>query len=155
MLEAKVYTFDEMLQEKGYLIYTNVGVSMMPFLRERRDIIEIRQKDRATRCRRYDVVMYKMGNKYILHRILKVRQNDYVICGDHNFRREFGVTDDRILGVMTRVIRNGKSIATDNIWYKLYVHLWCDLYPIRAFILYFKQMSAVLFRRIKKGRSDN
>ena len=49
MLEAKVYTFEEILEEKGFLIYTNVGYSMMPLLRQRRDVIEIRKKDGAKR----------------------------------------------------------------------------------------------------------
>ena len=77
MLEAKVYSFEEMLDEKGFLAYTNVGVSMMPFLRQRRDIIEIHKKVPNVRCKKYDVVLYKTGEKYILHRVIKVRDNDY------------------------------------------------------------------------------
>ena len=133
MLEAKVYSFEEMLREKGYLVYTNVGVSMMPFLRERRDIIEIRPL--RGRAKKYDVVLYKAGDKYILHRVLKVRPDDYVICGDHNIFLEYGVTDARILGVMTRVIRNGKSVTPDSFFYKCYVRLWCAPYPVRIALL--------------------
>ena len=148
MLEIKVYSFEEMLNNKGYLLYTNVGVSMMPLLRERRDIIEIRPLQ--GRAKRYDAILYKQGNNYILHRVLKVRPNDYVICGDHNIRREYGITDDQILGVMTRVIRNGKSITPDNSWYKVYVHLWCDFYHVRAAFLYAKRVFRAVGRRLKK-----
>ena len=151
---VKRVTFEEVLEKNGVLVYTNVGSSMMPLLRQRRDIIEIRKKDPATRCKRYDAVLYKYGNKYILHRVLKVRPRDYVICGDHNIWREYGITDDQILGVMTRVIRNGKSIYPTDWRYKLYVHLWCDFFPVRASILYLKRilytgMSAVK-KRLKK-----
>ena len=152
MLEVKVYSFEEMLKEKGFLVYTNVGVSMMPFLRERRDIIEIRRKDPVTRCKKYDVVLYKCSDKYILHRILAVRLHDYVICGDHNIRREFGITDDMILGVMTRVIRGGKSIYPTDWKYRLYVHLFCDFFPIRAAILFAKKLTAAILRRVKKTK---
>ena len=141
-------TFEEVLAKDGILIYTNVGISMLPLLRQHRDIIEIRRKDPAARCKRYDVVLYKRGKKYILHRILKVREKDYVICGDNNIYREYGITDDRILGVMTRVIRNGKYITPDNRWYKLYVHLWCDFYPIRAAILYVRMLISSVLRKI-------
>lgn len=142
-------TFEELLEKDGYLVYTNVGVSMMPLLRQRRDIIEIRKKGTG-RCKRYDAVLYKRGDKYILHRILKVRPNDYVICGDHNIRKEYGITDAQILGVMTRVIRNGKSIYPTDWKYKLCVHLWCDFYLIRAGILYIIMLLRAAGRRVKK-----
>ena len=150
VLEASFFTCEEMLQEKGYLVYTNVGVSMMPLLRERRDIIEIHKKDPDIRCKKYDVVLYKQYNKYIVHRVLKVRLNDYVICGDHNIYREYGITDMQILGIMTRVIRDGKSIYPTDWKYKLYVHLWCDLYHVRAVILYLKRLTAVFAMRLKR-----
>ena len=142
-------TFELELGNRGFLIYTNVGTSMLPLLRQRRDIIEIRRKDPASRCKRYDVVLYKRGDKYILHRILKVREKDYVICGDHNIWREYGINDDQILGVMTRVVRDGKSIYTTDWWYKLYVHLWCDFYHVRAIILYAKMLFRAVRHRLK------
>ena len=149
-LIGKVTTFEDMLASKGYLVYTNVGTSMLPLLRQRRDIIEICAKSPSVRCKRYDVVLYKHEGKYILHRILKVRPNDYVLCGDHNIWKEYGITDQQILGVMTRVIRDGKSITPDNIWYKIYVHLWCDFYPVRAMILFVRKMIGSIRRRYKK-----
>lgn len=101
-------------------------------------------------AKKYDAVLYKCGNRYILHRILKVREKDYVICGDHNIWREYGITDDQILGVMTRVIRDGKSIYPTDWKYKLYVHLWCDFYHVRAAILYTKMLIHSAGRRLKK-----
>lgn len=147
--EPETITFEELLDQKGVIVYTNVGFSMLPLLRQRRDLIEIRKKGPG-RCKKYDAVLYKRGDRYILHRILKVRPNDYVIVGDHCFRREFGITDAMILGVMTRVVRDGKTITPDNKWYKLYVHLWCDFYPIRAAILYMKALARAALRRAKR-----
>ena len=143
-------SFEELLKKDGYIIYTNVGHSMLPLLRQHRDIIEIHRKDSSTRCKRYDAVLYKRGDKYILHRILKVRPNDYVICGDHNIWREYGITDEMILGVMTRVIRDGKPIYPTDCKYRLYVHLWCDFYPMRAAILYVKKQCHTVGHRVKK-----
>ena len=134
------YSFEEVLAKDGYLVYTNVGFSMLPLLRQHRDIIEIRRKDPAIRCKRYDAVLYKRGDKYILHRILKVCPKDYVICGDNCIWREYGVTDDQILGVLARIVRNGKSIYPTDMKYKIYVHLWCDFFHVRAAILYCKKV---------------
>lgn len=132
------YSFEEILEKNGYLVYTNVGVSMMPLLRQRRDIIEIKKKT-ADRCKKYDVVLYKRGNKYLLHRVLKVTPTGYYIAGDHNTFVEKDITDANILGVMNRVVRNGKDIYMDNKVYRFYVHLWCDLYPLRMLILKIKK----------------
>ena len=147
---AKYMSFEELLKNDGYLVYTNVGTSMLPLLRQYRDIIEIHRKDSTSRCKRYDAVLYKRDDKYILHRVLKVRPYDYVICGDHNIRREYGITDEQILGVLTRVIRDGKSIYPTDWKYKVYVHLWCDFYHIRAAILYTKMLVRNVGHRLKK-----
>ena len=139
-----ITSFEEMLDKKGYLFYTNVGTSMMPLLRQGKDIMEIRKKEPG-RCQKYDAVLYKVRDRYILHRIIKVRENDYVIVGDNCFRKEYGITDDQILGVLTGIVRNGKHISVTDKKYLCYVHLWCDFYPVRAGILY----SKVQFSRVK------
>ena len=143
------YSFDEFLEKQGYLIYTGVGYSMMPLLRQKKDVIEIRKKT-SGRCKKYDVVLYKRDKKYILHRILKVFPDRYIIAGDHNTFLDTPITDDMIIGVMTRIIRNGKTITTDNIWYKIYVHIWCDFYPIRMMLLKIKRFIKRKLVKIKK-----
>ena len=135
---AKISSFEEMLEDKGFIIYTNKGYSMLPLLRQKKDIIEIRKKEPG-RCKKYDVVLYRRNERYILHRILKVLPDSYLIAGDHNTFVETDVTDDMILGVMSKVIRDGKTITPENKLYKLYVHLWCDVYPIRMLILKMKE----------------
>ena len=127
------YTFEDMLLERGYIVYTNVGTSMKPLLRQNRDIIVIRPRGNE-RCKKYDVVLYKWGTKYILHRIIKVCPDSYITAGDNNTFIEHGITDDIILGVMTRVIRDGKTVNMNDIGYKVYVHLWCDFYPFRILL---------------------
>ena len=147
--EAKVLTFEEMLETRGYIVYTNVGHSMMPLLRERRDIIEIRKKEDG-RYRKYDVVLYKRGEKYILHRILRVLPKGYLIAGDNNAFVERDITDEKILGVLVRVIRNGKEITPENRWYRVYVHVWCDCYPVRMGILRVRNAGWRIGSKIKR-----
>lgn len=141
--------FEDVLEKEGVLIYTNVGYSMMPLLRQRKDIIEIRKKEPG-RCKKYDVVLYKRDKKYILHRVLKVLPDGYIIAGDHNVFIETDIKDKDILGVMKRVVRDGKSITPDNIWYKIYVHLWCDVYPVRMMILRVKWFVYRCLRFVKR-----
>lgn len=145
-------SFSDILEKDGYLVYTNTGYSMIPLLRPRQDIIEIRPL--TGRAKKYDVVLYRRiqnsGAPYILHRVLKVLPDGkYIIAGDHNTFKEYDVTDDMILGVMTRVIRNGKSIYPSYWMYQLYVHLWCDFYPVRVAMLKTKMIIRRIGDRIK------
>jgi len=128
-------TFEEQLLQNGKLIYTNKGDSMMPLIKQDRDLLVIEPVKR--RLKKYDVPLYKRDSgQYVLHRILKVRDNDYVICGDNRWVKEYGIQDRHIIGVLTAVVRDGKELSVKNWKYKLYVHFWCDLFPVRAFILH-------------------
>lgn len=127
-------TFEELLATQGKIIHTNVGDSMLPLLREGRDLMVIEPRPEGP-CKRYDAVLYKRPNgKYVMHRILKLRKDGYVLCGDNRWKREFGVPDEWIFGILTAVIRDGKTIPVTDKRYQRYVHLWCDFYWIRALI---------------------
>ena len=143
-------TFEEELERHGSFTFMNVGISMMPLLRQHKDLFVIAKKN-GMRCNKYDAVLFKRANgQYVLHRILKVREKDYILCGDHQFHREYGVTEEQILGVMTKVIRDGKSIAVTDPLYQWYVHLWCDFFYIRAVILWIKTVPGRIRRMLER-----
>lgn len=127
-------SFEEYLDKNGTLAYTNVGVSMMPLLRQGRDVMVIRKKG-PERCRKYDAVLFKRDNgQYVLHRIVTVRENGYYIIGDNCISGEY-VREDQILGTLAEVIRDQKTIRVTDRMYLAYVHLWCDFLPVRCFLL--------------------
>ena len=81
---SETSSFEELLERDGKLVYTNVGVSMMPLLRQHRDVMVIGRVPKGERLKKYDAPLYKRRNgQYILHRILEVREKDYVVCGDN------------------------------------------------------------------------
>lgn len=148
-------TFEEELIRKGSIMYPNVGNSMMPLIRQGRDILIIKRPKEWNRdcgnttikLRRLDVPLYKRSNGvYVLHRILKVRSNDYVICGDNRYHKEYGITDKNIIGVMTGIVRDGKEISVRDMKYRIYSHIWCDLFIVRVIVLKAKRV----FKRLKK-----
>ena len=110
-------TFEEELERNGILIYTNRGDSMMPLLRENRDLIHIRRVN--GRCRKYDVPLYKRD-------------------GDNRWKREYGITDRHILGVLEGVTRDGVYIPVTDKKYRIYVHLWCDFFYLRAVVCWIR-----------------
>jgi hypothetical protein len=141
-------TFEEELEKNGTIVFTNRGVSMMPLLRENRDLMVIEKKG-PERCKKYDAVLFKRGERYVLHRILKVREKDYYIVGDNCRKGEY-VTDEQILGVLTQVVRDGKVIRAEDPAYQRYVHLWCDFFPIRKGLFYVRDGLRAVKRKAKK-----
>ncbi|WP_373899133.1 S24/S26 family peptidase [Haloimpatiens sp. FM7315] len=143
-------TYEKELGKHGSFTFVNVGTSMMPLLRQHKDLFVIEKKP-GLGFRKYDVVLFKRNSgQYVLHRILKVRSSDYVLCGDNRFKLEYGVTEDNMLGVMTKVIRDGVTISVTDKKYQIYVHLWCDFFYIRAAILWIKLFLYKSKRKLRK-----
>lgn len=141
--------FEDVIERDGRLVYTNVGDSMRPLIRQDRDLLIIEKPN--GRLKKYDVPLYKRDSgQYVLHRVLKVRDSDYVICGDNRYSKEYGITDRHIVGVLTAVVRDGKEIPITDWRYRIYVHLWCDFFPLRAFIIKAKHFPKWLKRKLKR-----
>ena len=92
------------------------------------------------RLKKMDVPLYKRkSGQYVLHRIVKVNSNDYVIRGDNTYYNETGIRDDQILGVLSGVIRDGKEISVNSFSYKLYSYFWYYTYYLRKLIIKIKR----------------
>lgn len=110
---------EDILEKDGAFVSTTVGSSMYPMLRDRRDTVVIRKY--AGRLKKYDVPLYKRNGRYILHRIVKVLPDSYIIRGDNCRRKEYGITDQDIIGVLREFYRDDKKIDMEGIAYRLYV----------------------------------
>jgi len=97
--------------------------------------------------KKYDVPLYRLGEKYILHRIIGVKEEEriYVIRGDNTFVKEY-VPFDSVVGVLTSFNRKGKSVSVSNKGYRFYSRFWNLIYPFR-FIYHKTKM--ILYRLIK------
>ena len=125
---------EDYLAENGELTYSNVGNSMMPLLRQHRDLLTVKRKGRQ-RCRPGDVVLYRRPsdtNKYILHRVVRVLPDSYVILGDNCAFKEYGITDSSILGIMTGYVRRGREHTVNDISYRLYSFYIMHTIPVRT-----------------------
>ncbi len=120
---------EDVIQKDGVYVSTTAGVSMYPMLRNRRDTIII--KPVTGRLKRYDVPLYRRGNEYVLHRIVTVKPESYVICGDNCMRKEYNITVQQIIGVLAGFYRDGKEVDMNGWKYRLYCRAWVALYPVR------------------------
>ena len=126
-------TLEECLAENGFLTYRIRGVSMQPMLRQGRDLFTVIPKG-PERCKKYDVVLYRRpSDPYVLHRIIEVRPDSYVILGDNCIAKEYGIRDEDILGVLTSFRHNGHTVSVSDWRYRLYSRVWVFFQPVRIF----------------------
>lgn len=145
-------TFEQLLERDGYLAYTNKGVSMLPLLRQDRDVMVIKRKG-DIRCKKLDAVLFKRPGRigrgaYVMHRVLRVNgDSTYWIVGDNCVTGET-VAEENIIGILTAVVRDGKTIPVTDRRYRLYVNTWCRCYPLRIAILRTKQSAGRCLRKL-------
>ncbi len=141
-------TFEEQLRSTGKLIYTNKGISMMPLIREGRDVMVIEDCS-GSEVQRLDAVLFtreqrqpegasKTKKDYVLHRVMRINPDGtFWIIGDNCTSGEI-VRGEQIIGRLTAVIRDGRTVSTSDAGYRRYVNLWCRPYRLRIFILRIK-----------------
>ena len=124
-------SIEQQIAENGFYVSTTVGVSMRPMLRNRRDRVVIRSTE-GKRLSKWDLPLYKRyDGKYILHRIIEVRDGYYIIRGDNTFAKE-RVPDENIVGVMTEFYRGERHVLATNRHYRRYAAFWQTIYPLRV-----------------------
>lgn len=135
-------TYEELLERDGEFIYKAAGTSMMPLIEPNKDIVYIRKRPyntdgSFTPLKMNDVVLYKRGEKYILHRIAGVfgkgEDRNYIAYGDNNRHLEYGIKDEQIIGILDKVIKNGKEIDPKSLIYTNTI-LWLGRKLIRKII---------------------
>jgi hypothetical protein len=142
--EEDMTTFEEEIAKNGRLVYTNVGDSMRPLIRQGRDLLIIEKPQ--GRLKKYDVPLYKRDSgQYVLHRIVKIKNGEYYICGDNRAFIERGITDRHIIGVLTDIVREGRTIPVNSPEFKSYV----KLLPLRRSIIRIKNKGGLLIKHLK------
>ena len=132
-------SFKEYFEDNEVLLWHFQGRSMLPLLREGKDTVVLSRAVPGVRYKKYDVILYEPSdcgsrrpgyNSYVLHRIVKVLPDSYVVYGDNTYVREV-VTDGMIIASLTGIKRGSKSVSLTSFGYRLYVILNRASYPVR------------------------
>lgn len=100
-------SFEEVLEKDGELVYTNVGYSMYPLIRQREDILRIVKTDSL---KKGDIILYKSSiDHYVLHRILKIKKDKIICAGDYNYWKDQSITKEQVLGQLTTITKKDGS----------------------------------------------
>ena len=135
--------FEDIINGQGQLVYTNVGDSMYPLIKPR-DLLVIKKVTQP--LKKNDIPLYKRDSgQYVLHRIVKIKNGEYFICGDNRSHIERGIFDRHIIGVLTDIVRDGRTIPVNSNEFKSYV----KMLPLRRSIIRIKNKGGLLIKHLK------
>ena len=109
---------EESLKQNGIYVTTTKGNSMNPMLVEGRDRVVIVPPKFP--LKKYDVPVYRKQEHYTMHRIVKVKKDGYIICGDNRISLEKDVKESDIVGVLEGFYQGDKYISAEDKEYLKY-----------------------------------
>lgn len=125
---------EEKLNSGAEVTFGPKGTSMLPLLVQGRDTVTIISP--PERLKKYDLPLYRRSNgQFVLHRVVDILPDGtYVMCGDNQREREFGICQDDILAIVKSIKRKGKIINVNNPVYKLYTRFIVKYRKFRHFV---------------------
>lgn len=110
---------NEVISTGGEFNLVPNGVSMLPLIRPGVDTVVLALPNGV---KVNDIVLYKRENdKFVLHRVIEIKNDEYIMCGDNQFRLEYGIKKDNILAKVVYFERDGKKIDDSNERYRKYI----------------------------------
>jgi len=134
---------EEALNQQESVSFLVQGTSMSPTFKHLHTEVFLKQKDRYLP---QDVCLFKMKNKYFLHRLIKINNNRCFFRGDHLYRYEVCQVD-QILAYVYQFKNGDRLMSVNQIRYMLKVR----------FYLIFKQVKMILrsvYRRVFGGHQS-
>ena len=123
----------EKLLAEGIRVTLKVkGNSMLPFIRGGRDSVTLEAPAGISG----DIVLARMGQgRYVLHRVIKIKNNIVVLMGDGNCRGTEQCLRSDICGRVITIVKPHKYISTDSSCRHMAGTVWRLLLPVRRWLL--------------------
>ncbi|MEG0770556.1 MAG: S24/S26 family peptidase [Clostridia bacterium] len=131
-----MYPFmNEMLSSGKEIEITITGDSMFPTLHNRRDMVVLAKTEDF---KRGDIVLYRRKTgQFVLHRIVRISDEDLFLVGDNQKDIESGITKADVIATVKEITRNKKHFSVTNKRYRLYSYIWLLIIPFRRYITHF------------------
>ena len=124
------------IKELGYAVVPITGTSMLPLLKEGRDLVELEPCSQE-RLKKGDVVLYKKNDgTLVLHRIIKTENGEFfTVLGDHQFNNDERVNNNQIIAVACGFFIKGRYVNEKTQWYRIYKKIWLSSLTVRRCFL--------------------
>lgn len=130
---SEIGSIEQELREEGVYVSTTAGYSMWPMLRDRKDRVVILAKGEK-RLEKWDLALYRYPDgRYVLHRVIGVRDGYYRVRGDNTFFLE-KIPEEWILGYVSEFYKGEKHILATSRCYRFYAATWHFIYFLRFFL---------------------
>ena len=108
-----VYPFiAESIKDDGQFILFPRGTSMNPSIYEGTDCVALVE---ISEPQRFDIVLYKRkSGQFVLHRIMKIKNGKYTMCGDNQYIFEKDIERSQLLAVVREIRKEDGSIYDIN-----------------------------------------
>ena len=94
------------------------GTSMLPTIKQGEDSVELAA---PKKLKKYDIVLYKRpSGQFVIHRIMKIKNDEVLLCGDNQVALEEGIDANDILAKVTGIYKDEKLFKNTDFTYKLY-----------------------------------
>ena len=131
-MEQLMPLFKERLGKGQTVRFMPRGISMLPMLRQGIDSVVLSPV--PEQLKKYDLPLYQRENgKFILHRIVETGDT-YTCLGDNQFDKEYGVSHDQMIGLVTAFYRGEKYHSVNELGYKIYCRAWYRSRNLRRFL---------------------
>ena len=123
----------ELVDEDKTVKITVRGNSMLPFIFNGRDQVELKRQSSYVVG---DIVLARISDRFVLHRIWGFEGENVILQGDGNPRyvkEKLPKTD--IIAKVVAIYFNGKKKLTDAPWQKFKYMIWGKLVPFRRILL--------------------
>lgn len=126
--------------EDGRIVIINPkGISMLPFIREGKDKVML---SKPGQLKKGDIVLVSLNQRYLMHRIYSIDDNDLTLMGDGNLKgkNEYCKKSD-VIGLVTEIINSkGRHRKPGKAW--LWRHtLWLRKYQLKAYRKYLRLLN--------------
>ena len=134
---------EQCLKELGFAVVPTKGTSMWPLLIEGKCRVKITAAERKM-LKKGDIVLYRRTDgTLVLHRIMKIEEDGFRVCGDHQWKLDEKVQEEQILAVAQGFFINGNYIDEKTWWYQLYKRFWNGNLTVRRCCLAFLRLSGL------------
>ena len=139
----------EELANGGSAVINIHGTSMLPLLKDGKTYVRLVAP--TLPLKKHQVILYKRRNgQFVLHRIL-ARKRDGLICrGDHQWEKEFPVSEADVIAVMTGYTKGEVWMKTDTCTQRL---LGAYLARTGRVRMLFRAAKSKLCRALKRKRT--
>ena len=109
----------EVLENGSKVTITASGHSMEPLIHDGKDNVVLKKPER--KFRKGDIVFYKRNSgQLVLHRIIGKDEKGFILRGDNQWQKEYGIKENQIIAVLDSVEKNGKAHKSDGLYCGIY-----------------------------------